>query len=348
MILRENNTFSARYEVLRGNAVYAEIYAVDDTPEIRNIESSVLKMTFRGIFYAYGKDVNFLSDRLRVIITINGQDYSAGTYVITTETKTHSNGMDAVEIEGYSLLYLAHRKRLESPLYIEAGTNYITQIVQLLNSCGIEKIEADETPYTFSNSREDWEIGTPILDIANQLLLEISYNSAWVNLEGAVRLTKYQTPDISNVSHTYSANEYSIIEDNYEITSDRFDKSNVFRITCENPELSNSMVAISENDNPDSPFSTVNIGRILYTEQVDNIPSQDALQEYADRLKYQSLQETETVEFMTAIVPTHETYDVVALENGDMAGIYTETEWWFNVTAGGSMTHKARKVTRNA
>ena len=128
MILQENNTFSARYEILRGNAVYTEIFAVDDTPEIQNSNSSALKMTFRGNFFAYGKDVNFLSDRLRAIITINGNDYPVGIYVVTTETKTHSNGMDAVEIEGYSLLYLAHRKRLEAPLYIEAGTNYITQI----------------------------------------------------------------------------------------------------------------------------------------------------------------------------------------------------------------------------
>lgn len=345
MILHENNTFSARYEVLRNNAVFAEFHAIDDAVEIQNIESSALKMMIRGTFHSCDADVNFLSDRLRAVVTLNTIDYPAGIFVVTTETKTHSGGVDGVEIEGYSLLYLAQRKRIEEPLYIAAGTNYITQIVQLLNSCGIDSIEADETSYTFAADREDWDVGTSVLDIVNQLLAEISYNSVWVDLGGTTRLTKYQTPGISNVSHTYSANEYSVIEDSYKITTDRFDKHNVFRVTCENPDLDEIMVAVSENNSPDSPFSTVNLGRILYTEQVDNIPSQEALQEYADKLKYQSLQETETVEFTTAAIPNHTTYDVIALENGDMAGIYTETEWRLPLAAGASMIHKARRVT---
>lgn len=345
MQLNETNTFSARYEVLRNNAVYAELYAMDNTVEIQNSDTSALKMSVRGTFYDYSGDINFLTDRLRAIITLNGTDYPAGTFVVTTETKHRSAGLDSVEIEGYSILYLAQRKRLEEPLYIGKGTNYITQIVRLLNLCGIENIEAEETAYTFQTAREDWEIGTAVLDIVNQLLGEISYHSVWVGLNGIVRLTKYQTPDISNIMHTYSADRYSVIEDDYEITTDRFDKCNVFRVTCENPEIDTTMVAVSENSSPDSPFSTVNIGRILHTEQVDNIPSQEALQDYADRLKYQSLQETETVEFATAAIPTHETYDVVALENGELAGIYIETGWRLPLSAGASMIHQARRVT---
>lgn len=345
MQLNETNTFSARYEVLRNNAVYAELYAIDNTVEIQNSDTSALKMSVRGTFYDYSGDINFLTDRLRAIITLNGTDYPAGTFVVTTETKHRSAGLDSVEIEGYSILYLAHRKRLEEPLYIGKGTNYITQIVRLLNLCGIENIEAEETAYTFQTAREDWEIGTAVLDIVNQLLGEISYHSVWVGLNGIVRLTKYQTPDISNIMHTYSADRYSVIEDDYEITTDRFDKCNVFRVTCENPEIDTTMVAVSENSSPDSPFSTVNIGRILHTEQVGNIPSQEALQDYADRLKYQSLQETETVEFATAAIPTHETYDVVALENGELAGIYIETGWRLPLSAGASMIHQARRVT---
>lgn len=347
MILHDNNTFSVRYEVLRNNAVYAELQAMDNTVGIENSASSALKMSIRGTFYAYGADINFLTDRLRAVVTLNGKDYPAGIFVVATETFRHSEGVDSVTIEGYSLLYLACRKRLEEPLYIAKGTNYITQIVQLLNLCGIDRIEAEETSYTFRTAREDWEIGTSVLDIVNQLLGEISYNSVWVSLNGVVRLTGYRPPDSSEIRHTYSAGRYSVMEDSYEITTDRFEKCNVFRVTCESPDLDTDMTAVAENDSPDSPFSTVNIGRILHTEQVDNIPSQEALQDYADRLKYQSLQETETVEFATAAVPTHETYDVVALENGELAGIYAETGWRLPMSAGASMIHQARRVIMN-
>lgn len=158
-------------------------------------------------------------------------------------------------------------------------------------------IDAESTSYTFATDRQDWEVGTPVLDIVNQLLAEISYNSAWVDLSGAVRLTKYEQPSISTVDHIYNSGEYSLIEDYYEITRDRFSKCNVFRVTCENPELDSPMVATSINDSADSPYSVSKMGRILYTEDVDNIPSQVALQAYADKLKYQSLQTTEAVVF---------------------------------------------------
>lgn len=344
-MLLDSNTFSARYEVLRGNAVYKEIYPMYDNVEIANAESSALKMSLRGTFYEYDNDINFLTDRLRVIVTLNGIDYPLGIFLVTTETIVQSTGISGVEIEAYSILYLAQRKKIEDVLYIPSGTNYITEIIQLLSSCGITDVEADPTEFTFATSRSDWDIGTPVLDIVNQLLSEITYNSIWVNLKGIVQLTKYQQPEIGDVQHVYSAGEYSIIGSDYKITSDRFDKANVFRVTCENPELDSMMVAISENNSADSPFSTVNIGRMLYVEQVDSIPSQTALQNYADKLKYQSMQTTEITEFVTAIMPEHETFDVIALENGKMRGIYTEVEWSLIVGAGENMKHKARRIT---
>lgn len=344
MIHEHHNTFAARFEVLRNNAVFATLHDMDSSVEIANTADSALKMTIRGNFADYSDEIDFLTDRLRPVITINDVDYPCGVFVITTETKTRSDGVEGYTLEGYSLLYLAERKKIETPLYIAAGTNYITAIVNLLTTCGLTNIDAESTSYTFATDRQDWEVGTSVLDIVNQLLAEISYNSAWVDLSGAVRLTKYEQPSISTVDHIYNSGEYSLIEDYYEITRDRFSKCNVFRVTCENPELDSPMVATSINDSEDSPYSVSKMGRILYTEDVDNIPSQVALQAYADKLKYQSLQTTEAVVFRTAIVPEHESFDVVALELGDMVGIYTETEWRIPISAGGTMEHKARRI----
>ena len=43
-------------------------------------------------------------------------------------------------------------------------------------------------------------------------------------------------------------------------------------------------------------------------------------------------------------VPRVEDDDVVALELGNMVGIYTETEWRIPISAGGTMEHKARRI----
>lgn len=338
------NTFSVRYEVLRNNAVFAEIYAVDDSPNVQFIESSELKTSLRGQFFGYSDDIDFLTDRLRPVVVINDVEYPVGVYVITTESERYSDGVLTKELEGYSLLYLAQRKRIEERLSISAGTNYITAILELLASCGLTAIEADETDLTFSTAREDWDIGTSVLEIVNGLLAEINYNDAWVDLNGVVRLTKYVRPSLQNIKHTYSAGEYSMIESTYTRKSDRYGKYNVFRVVCESPDLEEPMAATAENNAEGSPFAISRLGRILYSERVDNTPSQAALQAYADRLRDKSLQETEEVEFYTAPVPEHNAFDTVALGNGELAGIYTETEWRLQLSPGASMYHKARRV----
>lgn len=342
--LESLNTFSVRYEVLRNKAVYAVLNALTDFGEVTCDSTSELKMSFRGTFAELPPDVNFLTDRLRPVVILNGEEFSVGVYAITTESERNENGETVTELEGYSLLYLASRKCIETRLSIPAGTNYISECVQLLNSAGITDIDAEPTGYTLATAREDWDVGTPVLTIVNDLLAEISYNSAWVALDGTVRLTKYAPPSLANVDHVYSEGKFSVIEDGYTRSSDRYGRYNVFLVTCENPDLSAPMSATAVNDSEESPFSTAKLGRILRVETVDNIPSQAALQEYANRMKYQSMQETETITFATAQIPNHETFDVVALGMGDLTGIYAETGWTLPLVPGGPMSHTARRV----
>ncbi len=338
------NTWSARYEVLRDGGVYAVIHAVDHSGEVQFIESSELKMSLRGRFFGWPDDIDFLTDRLRPVVTVNGADHPVGIYVISTETENRSDGLVTREIEGYSMLYLAQQKKLESRIHLSAGSNYITEILGLLAGCGISGFESVPAAYVLSADREDWEIGTPILTIVNELLEEINYRPAWVDLRGAVRLTPYEVPSVETIAHTYSEGEYSMIEAGYSRTTDRYGKSNVFRVVCDSPDLDEPMVAIAENNAEGSPFAISRLGRILYTENVDGTPSQDALQARADRLRDQSMQVTEEAEYYTAPVPEHNAYDTVALAVGELSGIYTETEWRLPVAPGASMYHKARRV----
>lgn len=344
MKLDAANTWSARYEVLRDGAVYAEIHTADQSAEVQFVGSSELKMSFRGRFYEYHRGIDFLTDRLRPVVAVNGQDYPCGVYCITTETEMRAEGLVTYEIEGYSLLELARRKKTESRVHLSAGVNYITAVVELLSGCGLSNFETVQTEYTLSADREDWEIGTPVLQIVNELLEEINYRQAWVDLSGSVCLTPYEVPSVDAIDHTYSEGEYSMIESGYTRTTDRYGKANVFRVVCDSPDLAEPMVAVAENNSDGSPFSIARMGRILYTENVDGTPSQEALQARADRLRDESMQITEEAEYYTAPVPEHNAHDVVGLAVGDLTGIYTETEWRLSMSAGASMYHKARRV----
>ena len=342
MLLRENNTFSMRCEVLRDGGVIGTPQAYE-APEITCDAESDMVLSLRGAFYMDG-EYNFYTDRLRPVVTINGEDYPMGVYVVTTEERSEADGQKIATLEAYSLLYLARRKKIENRLYIKAGTNYITKITELLSSAGITDLHAEPTAYTFAYDREDWDIGTSVLEIVNTLLAEISYKNAYVDMTGTVRLKKYAPPTLSSVSHVYTEGKDSVISASYKMTDDRYDKANVFRLFCDNADLSEPIVAVAENNNAASPFSTVNIGRVLHNERVDNVPSQAALQERANAMRDKSMQTTEEIEFYTAVAPVHTPHDVVALHVGGASGIFAETGWRMTLSPDGDMTHTARRV----
>ena len=78
--------------------------------------------------------------------------------------------------------------------------------------------------------------------------------------------------------------------------------------------------------------------------ELDNIASQAALQKYADNLAVKSMFATQKIKFYTAINPAHGVGDVIALYNGDLVGVYEETDWKIEIRPGAFMEHQAKKV----
>ncbi len=339
----EVNRISVSFEVWRDNLPLKKIEAYDAVSLSHSVDSA-LKTSIKGTFMQYS-GVNFISDKLHVSVDINGVSYPLGIYCVTTEIPRMTNGIKVIDIEAYSLLYILEQCRLEKRRTFTKGTSYMAAIQTLISEAGFTNYEVDDTSLSLATDREDWEIGTPFIEIINNLLEEINYNSLWVDHNGKIRATKYIAPTIAETSHTYTEGVNSIIEAEYTLTSDYFGKANVFIVICDNPELDTTMRAESINDDPNLPYSTVNLGRrvpeIVY---LDNTPSQTELQKYADNLKAKSRQTNEIVEFATAIVPTHETYDTVLIQVGDVAGVYREIGYEIDLSAGGRMRHTAERV----
>ena len=147
------------------------------------------------------------------------------------------------------------------------------------------------------------------------------------------------------MTHTYAEGRDSVIAADYECEEDRFDRANVFIAICDNPELDTVLRAEAVNADPSSPYSTVTLGRrIPRIERVDNTPSLADLQDTADRMLAESLQTTETVEIVTAIMPDHGANETLLVQVGGITGIYRETGFEIALSATGQMKHRARRV----
>jgi len=316
-----------------------QIYAVD-APDITMTADSELKTVIHGRFHDYrSAGVDFLTDELHVVININGEESSLGYYIITGETIISDDGMTMIEIEGYSRLFLLKQSRIEERLYFAAGTLYTDALYDILTEIGITNYYIEDSELTLSTDRADWEVGTDRLTIINELLAEMSYSSAYVDNDGFIQLTPAAVE--SNIE--YLADRYSVIGADYTLMSDRHGKPNVFIVNCSNPDLSAPLTSIVINDSDDNQFSTVYRPRVVQVTAINNIASQEALDDYAYNLMAKSLLSEETVTFETMINPQHTVGDVVSLGNGELSGIYTETGWSMALNHEAVMQHTARR-----
>lgn len=340
---KSRNTIAFHYTVWRNNAVLKEIEASGPGTLTMDVESA-LKTSFRGAFWAYS-GVNFLTDQLHIDAEINGESFPLGIYCVTTETPASSGGQRTIGVEAYSLLWILSRCKLEARTTYSAGTTYTSVVQGLLQAAGFTDYYVTQSALTLATDREDWDLGTDYLTIINDLLSEMNYNSLFVTASGQIRAEPYTAPTISDVTHTYTEGQDSLILADYQVSNDFFDKSNVFICICDNPELPATLRAESVNVDPNSPYSTVNLGRrVPVITYIDSIPSQAALQSYADRLNAESKRTNEIIEFQTAIMPDHGTYETIMVSVGEITGVYRELGFTIALSADGKMTHTAERV----
>lgn len=336
---------TSKFILSRNNIDYGELLAIDGgNPSIRMVSSAEVKMVLDGTFLQ-NPQMNLIKDHLKPVYYIDGKGYQVGEYIITDAVLNTVEGTrKELNLTAYDLTYLAKRSKIEDRILIKSGTLYTDAIRAQIVDSGILNFIVVPNTATFSTDREDWEPGTSRLQIINDLLSEINYNSLWMDLSGTVRGTPYQQPLAENITIEYRNNEYSFLYPDDSSTTDVFEKPNVFIAVVENPDFPQNLRAVAVNDDPTIDYSTVNRGRVAQYEKLDNIASQAELQAYVDNLKFKSLMSTQEIEFSTAANPIHGAFDIIALYKDDLTGIYEETEWSFPFSPGQSMTHRARRA----
>lgn len=339
-----NRTVAFVYDVYRDGAKYETLEAVG-TPTIRTVASGELKMALSGTFIQ-NPNVDFLTDTIRPSMILNGETYPLGEFYATTVPISYENGVDHMQVEAYDGCLILKQATLTDMLTLKAGKKYTDIVQNFLTENGIEKAIIENSSATLATDREDWDIGTPALTVINALLKEINYNPLWFDLEGNARVQKYVQPSANTVSISYASGETSIIASDCSSSLDTYSAYNVFIAVVSSPDYELPMRAVSVNDDPASPLSTIRRGRRIVAPVVklDNIASQEDLQEYVDNLRFKSMASGETITFTTANNPIHGVGEVLSIDHERLSGIYEETEWTMYLSYSGQMEHKAKKV----
>lgn len=293
--------------------------------------------------------VDYLNDRIQpfCIFRKGNQEirFPMGIFLLNSPKRGDNDSTVYREIECYSKLQILSQDMFGERYFIPAGTNYIAAVAQIISSSGETKINLD--PYSaVTPVDKEFDIEMSKLNIINELLKEINYNSLNVDRDGYFISSPYVLPVDREIEYEYIDDEISVISPGAFEELDLFNVPNVFVRYLNNPERP-PLRSVYENDNPDSITSISSRGRrIVDIRAVDDISSQGALDDLTIRDAYNASQIYGHLEFETAIMPFHDYLDCIYLRYQPLgiSGKYIETSWSIHCKAGAKMKHRARKV----
>lgn len=336
--------YSWRVDAVRNGATLTSLTLLDD-PSVDADAEAAIKMSFSGTFLA-DPAVDWLTDELQPVQIVDGVEYPLGMFPVGTYADDYdAAGVHSVHVEAYDRCLILDQHRTESVRFFRRGENYINVVLSLLLEAGIVLHRAVSSDAVLATDREDWPIGTPFLTIVNQLLSEINYDDIWFDSRGYAVIRPAREPSADNIDHRFGElDNLRVLQRPCSTETDAFDLPNVFVVVCQNPELDAPMVATAANDNPLSRLSVSRRGRrVVQVTQVDNVPGQAALEDYAAKLKLQAMMAGEVAAISTVNMPGHGIRDTVALMHPDISGLYQEIGWSLTLGLNQSMTHRLRR-----
>lgn len=266
-----------------------------------------------------------------------------GKFLIEPSEDGNKNYIN-VQIYGYDLGKIALDDKVDSRIYMNAGSVYTSMALQIAGT-DYEHIELNASP-KIRDAEAEWPIGSSKLKVINELLGAISYNPLFFDEYGVGHITEYTFPENQSVERTYRADKESVIVDQISKKSNKFEVANKFIRYVENVDVG-YMVATYINADPSSPYSTVTRGRtIVDSKMVKDIATQSDLEALTRKDAALAMSITDVVVFNTLNMPGHGYRNClfVDIPEYEIRDKYIESKWEMELKRGGMMKHYCEKV----
>lgn len=274
--------------------------------------------------------INMLSDRLRILYDpgVDGLDpVPWGTYLFHLDgQRVRADRYHEVELVPKTAV-LDRDEKAES-YSLEKGTNIVAAVTNLIRSSGEYRIAATDSGEV---TRSDlvWEAGTRKLDIVNELLQAGGYEHVWVDRGGQFRVEPLLSTTRRPMVREFRDDETSIYRPEWDMDHEMLAVPNQVIVIAPGDDTDDPIVAVARNDDPKSPFSTVNRGVISRREHVPDMASQAMAQAHANELLVAGMSPKSWIRVTHGIVP---------LDVGDHVGFGFEDEWHDGIVEEMTMT----------
>lgn len=279
--------------------------------------------------------------RIRVAHNCNGKSTVVATVIPTSPIENRNGYFTNVDIDCYSILWLLDAAKTEKRFVVGKGINVVNEVRRIAALCTVT-IEIPDSLKATATSRE-YDIGTPWLDICNDLLNGINYTSLYPDAHGKCAARQYVLPFDRVIEVEYRGNDENNILHEYNTKElDKFNVHNVYVKYVNNPDTPN-LVAVFRNDNPQSETSTVNAPINTVSEEISDASDTQTLFDLCKRDCTEETSRFYKTTITTAINPVHGYMTCAYINLNGVEGKFVETSWGIECKAGGDMFHELRK-----
>jgi hypothetical protein len=139
-------------------------------------------------------DINLVTARIRPVLLIEGlPEVPLSVYVITAAPEVWADTGRLFRLELHDKATVLDQDHLDGSFTASATVPVLTTVAQVIASAG-ETIAVDTADTRTLVSPMVWDAGTSKLQVVNDLLDALTYNSLWVDGQGNFRATPYVRP----------------------------------------------------------------------------------------------------------------------------------------------------------
>lgn len=292
-----------------------------------------------------GQEINLSQDRFRIWWEVEGNDpWPLGVYVLAAPSEMYSPEGIYRDITLIDKMTVVHGDLLTQTLQIAAGTNIIQQVVTQVQASGETRIAATPSTASLSNAMA-WEPGTSRLTVINDLLTVAGYWALWTDGSGQFRIEPYIAPAQRPLTWDFEEGAASIHSPFWEYEVSLWEATNTVVLVSQANAAGVVWTASAIDDNPDSPTSTVSMGRTLNPIVEENVEasSQADLQAQATRKLIDNSNVIGKIRVSHAVVPIWYN-EAVSFKSQGMDTTATVTKMSLSLTPGSLVSAEWRQA----
>lgn len=217
--------------------------------------------------------------RLRPVLVIEGlPEIPLGVYLFTAAPEEWSGSGREYSLELLDRNTVLDQDLVEVSYTVAAGTQILQAVSTLVTSAG-ESITVDATQTATLASAMVWDAGTSKLQIINDLLSALNYNSLWVDGVGQYRATPYVVPAsrsikyelLNGLDRELLDGETSIYGESWSRDRDLFQVPNKVITVQTGSGDTAPLTGVATNTDPTSPFSYAARGNRWLSKVIDGV-----------------------------------------------------------------------------